>query len=72
MVEKHPHLPLPRSVNFTRKKKGGGFGYEKADRDVGKFYQTEIKKLNFIGDTYKKDKEKYHKYFDPMVWTPLE
>ena len=67
MVEKHPHLSLLRSVNFTRKKKGKGFGYEKADRDAEKFYQTEIQKLNFIGDAYKKDKEKYHKYFDPNL-----
>ena len=67
MIKKHQHLPLPKSVDFTRKKKSGGFGYEKADRDAEKFYQAELEKLNFIGETYKKDKEKHQKYFEPNL-----
>ena len=67
MAEQHPHLPLLKSANFIRKKKSGGFGYDKADRNVEEFYQTEIKKLGVISDTYKKDKEKFNKYFVPNL-----
>ena len=67
MAEKLPHLPLPESESFIRKKRIMKFGYEKAERDNQKFYQTEIKKLNFIGDSYEKDKQKYSKYFNPSL-----
>ena len=67
MAEKLPHLPLPESESFIRKKRIAKFGYEKAERDTQKFYQTEIKKLDFIGDSYKKDKQKYSKYFNPNL-----
>lgn len=66
-VEKYSHLPLIKSSIFDKKKKSGGFGYAKTKRDVNEFYKAEIKKLDFIGDTYKKDKETYHNYFDPNL-----
>jgi hypothetical protein len=67
MAEKLPHLPLPEPESFIRKKRIAKFGYQKAERDTQKFYQTEIKKLDFIGDSYKKDKQIYSKYFNPNL-----
>ncbi len=62
---RYPHLPLTKSSGFVRKKRMGGFGYVKADRDADEFYKTEIKKLDLIGGAYKKDREAYNNYFDP-------
>ncbi len=67
MAEKFPHLTLPESESFMRKKRIAKFGYEKAKRDTKNFYQTEIQKLDLIADGYKKDKQKYSKYFDPNL-----
>ncbi|MCY4491168.1 MAG: hypothetical protein OXC46_06860, partial [Thaumarchaeota archaeon] len=67
MAEKLPHLSLPESDIFVRKKRKSWFRYENAERDAQAFYQTEIKKLDTIGDNYKKDKQKYDKYFNPSL-----
>lgn len=67
MAEKHPHLPLPRSVDFSRKKRTGRFGYAKADRDARDFYKTTTNTLNLIGNAYNNYREKYHKYFEPSL-----
>ena len=67
MTEKHRHLPLPKHVDFTRKKRRGGFGYEKADRNREGFYQAETRKLDSIGEAYKKDREKHRRYFEPSL-----
>ena len=67
MAEKFPHLSLPESESFIRKKRRTGFGYENAERDLQEFDQTEIKKLDSIGDSYKEDKQIYSKYFNPSL-----
>ena len=67
MAEKLSHLSLPESESFIRRKRSPGFGYEDAQRDAQKFYQTETKKLDAIGDSYKKDKQRYGKYFNPSL-----
>lgn len=67
MAEKFPHLSLPESESFMRKKRIPKFGYEKAKRDTENFYQTEIQKLDLIAEGYKKDKQKYSKHFDPNL-----
>lgn len=41
--------------------------YKKAERNAEKFYQNEVKKLDHIGITHKKNKKKYSKYFDPNL-----
>ena len=65
-MEKHSHLPLPVPVNFVRKKRAG-FGYKQAERNPSEFYHTEVKKLDVIGDAYKKDTKKHQKYLEPNL-----
>ena len=65
-MEEHSHLPLPRPVNFVRKSRAG-FGYEQAKRNPKEFYHTEAKKLDIIGDAYKKDIKKHQEYLEPNL-----
>jgi len=67
-IEKLPHLELPiLPQSFPRKKKKGGGGYQKIERDKEKFYETEIKKFGELAQSLKMQKSKYRQFFDPHL-----
>ncbi len=67
MAERYEHLTLPFiSGDFSRKKRGGG-GYKKAERDKNEFYQTELHAFENIQQKFKNQKKRYKDYFDPSL-----
>lgn len=62
------HLELPFvSEAFSRKKRKGGGGYNKKERDKNKFYQGELQSFENIHQNYKQRKKRYQDYFDPSL-----
>lgn len=66
METKLPHLILPKAETRFRKKPPKKFGYADAERDAG-FYETEVKKLQILGEKYQNESKNYTKYFQPNL-----
>ena len=63
--EKYPHLDLNKNVLFLKK---SGQRPLPPKMDINqKFYDTQVQKIQKITNDFKKDKEKYSKYFNPHL-----
>lgn len=67
LTETFEHLLLPLlSEDFSRKKRGGG-GYKKTDRDEKQFYKAELQALENTKQKFIKEKERFKDYLDPNL-----
>lgn len=67
LTETFEHLVLPLlSEDFSRKKKGGG-GYNKTERDENKFYKAGLHALENTQQKFLKQKNRLKNYLDPNL-----
>ena len=67
LAETFEHLVLPfLSEDFSRKKRGGG-GYKKTERDENQFYEAELQALENTKQKFIKQKERLKDYLDPNL-----
>jgi len=67
LTETFEHLLLPLlSEDFSRKKRGGG-GYKKTDRDESQFYKAELQAIENTTQKFIKQKERLKDYLDPNL-----
>ena len=67
LTETFEHLLLPLlSEDFSRKKRGGG-GYKKTDRDEKQFYKAELQALENTKQKFLKQKNRLKNYLDPNL-----